>query len=476
VQPRALDRLARPRAARVGPALIEGGGFVTTESPRVQLASPGTPRGTWCASLELSGDPALDAVLPFAGQPRARVLARLHGEPLGYLTVATPGADPDVTAIARQARTEFAAAVAGHLRSERDTGRDVPLDEPLPAPTDACPAQVSSAELVTVIVCTRNRSGILADCLERLQALTHPHLEVVVVDNAPTDDSTRVLVEAVAAVDERFRYVCEPRPGLSRARNRGLAEARGRIVAYTDDDVAVDAGWVQGLLRGFARRADVGCVTGLVATAGISTPAEEYFDARSPSWSSRTEFQLFDMQGSGRTNALYPYSPGIFGTGANFAFDRQLLDDLGRFDEALGAGTKTRGGEDLDIFVRVLRAGRAIVYEPAAVVWHHHRADHAALLTQMFGYGTGLSAVITKFMLRADTRREVLRRVPAGLRRRRGIAAETTERLGGNVAAPRGAALRELLGLVAGPGLYLLARRAATVRPGGDAAAPAAGA
>jgi hypothetical protein len=170
---------------------------------------------------------------------------------------------------------------------------------------------------------------------------------------------------------------------------------------------------------------------------------------------------VFDLAGNSRPDALYPYSPGIFGTGANFAFDRAFLVGLGGFDEALGAGTKTRGGEDLDIFVRVLRAGRALVYDPSAVVWHHHRADRAALLDQMFGYGTGLSAFVAKCLLQRETRGEVLRRLPLGLRRMAGINAQTTERLSAGSTRPDGALLREFLGFAAGPALYLRARRSA---------------
>jgi glycosyltransferase involved in cell wall biosynthesis len=320
---------------------------------------------------------------------------------------------------------------------------------------------VEAAETVSVVVCTRDRSAILGDCLARLRALTYQHLEVVVVDNAPTDDSTRRLVESVAGQDPRFRYVLQPRPGLSAARNAGLAAAQGSVLAFTDDDVAVEPGWVQGLLHGFRRRDDVGCVTGLVCTASIDTPAEEYFDARAALWSTRCRPEVFDPEGTGQTNPLYPYSPGLYGTGANFAVDRQFMLDLGGFDEALGAGTRTRGGEDLDAFIRVLRGGRSIVYDPAAVVWHHHRADHAALLRQLYGYGTGLSALVTKLLVQRGTRGDVLRRVPRGVLRVVAIRRQTSERLGAEAAAPPGAFVRELLGLLAGPALYFRARSAA---------------
>ena len=396
---------------------------------------------TWCCELELSTG-EVRAVVPRAGQPAARVLTRLHGDPLGYLDAALP---LDVAALSARARERFAARIA---QVEADA-------RPAPA-----------GDLVSVVVCTRDRAGLLAACLDRLRALTYAPLEIVVVDNAPTDGSTRDLVAAVAAEDPRFRYVHEPRPGLSRARNAGLAAARGRFLAYTDDDVAVDPGWVEGLLRGFGRAPGVGCVTGLVATAGIAGAAEEYFDARAASWSTRCESLVWSMS-TGGEDPLFPYSPGVFGTGASLALDRALLLELGGFDEALGAGTRTRGGEDLDVFVRVLRAGRGIVYEPAALVWHHHRADRAALLDQMFGYGTGLSAFLTKALLQADTRREVLGRIPLGVRRLAAIRRTTHERLREPAAAPSGALLREFLGFGAGPLLYLQARRALRTAPGG---------
>jgi GT2 family glycosyltransferase len=166
------------------------------------------------------------------------------------------------------------------------------------------------------------------------------------------------------------------------------------------------------------------------------------------------------MSMSDQYGVLYPFSAGIFGTGASFAFDRQRLVRLGGFDEALGAGTLTRGGEDLDIFVRILLDGGAIAYEPAAVVWHHHRADEQSLLKQMYGYGTGLTAYLTKLLMHNATRNQLLRRVPAGLMKIVQIRNQTNERLGDTVAAPAGAMRREFTGYLAGPVLYFRARRA----------------
>jgi hypothetical protein len=93
---------------------------------------------------------------------------------------------------------------------------------------------------------------------------------------------------------------------------------------------------------------------------------------------------------------LFPFAVGHYGTGANFAVGRDVAIALGGFDEALGAGSPTGGGEDLDMFFRVLDAGGQLVYDPAAVVWHRHRADGDGLAAQSRTYGTGLGAWIAK--------------------------------------------------------------------------------
>jgi glycosyltransferase involved in cell wall biosynthesis len=431
----------------------DAGGAVGAE----QAAPSAVVTPTWCGELELAAAPAITGVHPYGGQPRARVLVRLHGDPVGYVDVPVAGAGPYAAEAARAGRDRHAAAIAAHLGSE---GVDWAPGDEVPPPAAGCPGLATPDTEVTVVVCTRDGGEALAGCLERLAALTHPHLELLVVDNAPTDDDTRRVVEGFAARDPRFRHLVEPRPGLSRARNRGLVEARGAVVAYTDDDVAVDPRWVQGLLRGFARRADVGCVTGLVATAGVDSGEEAYFDARAASWSTRCEPELYDLAGNARDDVLYPYSAGVFGTGANFAFGTAVLRALGGFDEALGAGAPTLGGEDLDVFVRVLRAGYALAYEPAALVWHHHRADHGALLRQLYGYGTGLTAYLTKCLLQRDVRRDLVRRIPRGVRHAVEIRRRTGERLGEDVPPPRGALASEVRGYLAGPALYLRARRA----------------
>jgi GT2 family glycosyltransferase len=213
-------------------------------------------------------------------------------------------------------------------------------------------------------------------------------------------------VTVLAQDDPRIRYTCELRPGLSRARNHGLNQAKYDIVAFTDDDVMVDSGWPGAVAAGFAGDSAAMCVTGLVASRALDTGSERYFDSRY-SWGDAFEPRRYDLDAHRHPSRLYPFSAGIFGTGANFAVRRSAIASLGDFDPLLGAGSPSRGGEDLDMFLRVILAGGRICYLPSALVWHHHRADMHALGEQIYSYGYGLGAYLAKHLIN--------RQLPAGM-------------------------------------------------------------
>ena len=131
--------------------------------------------------------------------------------------------------------------------------------------------------LVTVAVCTRDRTSSLRLCLDALNLLDYPHLDLLVVDNAPKNDTTERLVRSTYP---NVRYVREPRPGLDWARNRAIIEARGEIVAYTDDDCVVDPGWVKALADKFIEEPEIMAITGLVAPYELETEAQILFERR----------------------------------------------------------------------------------------------------------------------------------------------------------------------------------------------------
>jgi GT2 family glycosyltransferase len=194
----------------------------------------------------------------------------------------------------------------------------------------------------------------------------------------------------------------------------------------------------------------------MVPSAEIETPAQAYFDVK-VGWADSARPRLFDL-GEHRDDAqpLYPYVAGTFGAGANFAVRRATLAEVGPFDEALGAGSPAKGGEDIDYFLRVVLSGRAIAYEPAAIVWHFHRRELSALQGQLDGYGSSLSAFAFKHLLTPSTAADVVRRVPAGIGRMR----ELRGRGEGSEGDPLKLWVPELSGFARGPARYLRGRRA----------------
>jgi GT2 family glycosyltransferase len=423
-------------------------------APAPALADP-----VLVGQVELSRGVGDIAAPAHPGPPYAavRLLVRLHGQPLGFVTLPLVDGRLAASAIAEQVSGQLRSQVNAHLVED---GLE-PVASIMAAGVGAVrdsrcrrrPAGGRSGPLVTVVVATRDRPQSLARCLRALAALTYAPFEVVVVDNAPSTRETLAVVQQRSGQDARVRYVRELRPGVSCARNRGLGEARGELVAFTDDDVVVDSGWLDGVVRGFDRSPSVACVTGLVPSARLDTAEQRYFDRR-VSWALGCTPRRYDRRGDLEASPLYPYTAGQFGTGANFAFRTAVLRNLGGFDEALGPGTPAAAGEDLDLFVRTILAGHAIAYEPAAVVWHHHRDELGQLRRQLFNYGVGLAAFATKYLSDRRTAHDVLVRLPGGLRHLRGIA----KRVERPAELPRTVLTAELLGLAWGPIAYGLGR------------------
>jgi GT2 family glycosyltransferase len=304
---------------------------------------------------------------------------------------------------------------------------------------------------LSVAVCTRERPDSLGACLSRLRRALCDEHEVVVVDNAPTSGRTAQVVASFADAGMWIRRVLEPARGLSRARNRALSEATTTYVAFTDDDARPDAGWATALRRGFGADAQVAVVTGMVPPAQIETPAQALFEKKLK-WSASLSLEIYRMADRDRYVFPFPYSAGHFGTGANFAVDRAAIIDLGGFDEALGAGTPAAGGEDMELFVRVLRRGHTLVYQPAAIVWHVHRREDEDLRRLLFGYGKGLSAAALSEFLQPGK----VDMVRGSLQGARNLARERHAEVGYGM--PRHHLALEMAGVVCGPGAYLWER------------------
>lgn len=242
------------------------------------------------------------------------------------------------------------------------------------------------ADALSVIVCTRDRPEQLRICLNALSVLKAPPGEVLVVDNSSERTAASVCLDF-----PRVRYVHEPRPGLSRARNCGVAASTRPLVAFTDDDVEVHARWSGEIVRAF-EESDVESVTGLVIPATLDSEAQRVFQMDMGGFGASclpTRFgQVFFEETRHRGTQVWH-----IGAGANMAFRRALFERIGGFDERLGAGA-AGCSEDSEIWYRILATGGGCLYEPRAVVFHHHREDWSGLKRQMRAYMRGHVAAL----------------------------------------------------------------------------------
>lgn len=402
------------------------------------------------------------------GRPHgARVapLVRLHGAPLGVLRVDLPCSRNDLAAAVER---QLGSAVRDHLADDGLASADSLTAGGLaPRYSRLCGPPVGEAA-ITVVVTAIAAGAELAGVVRCLEAQRLAPVEIVIVDNRPT---TSRLAEFVAGWTGRpLRYVPEGRPGLSHARNAGLDAVHSELVAFSDDDVLLDPGWLEGLVAGF-REPDVGCVTGLILPLELETPAQhliEQFGGFGKGFTARR----FDLLADRDESPIYPFNVGIFGSGASTAFRTADLRAIGGFDAHLGTGTPARGGEDLDIFLEILRHGHAIRYEPAAVLWHAHHRELADLRRQVHGYGVGLGAALTKrFVGRPQERRQMLGVLGQGLRHL--LDPSSAKNAGKQAGYPPSLTAVELAGLVRGPLAYALSRRGTRSAPQPARPAPA---
>jgi len=352
---------------------------------------------------------------------RAIALVRLHTQPLGLVELALGDEGLRAGEMAAQIWSALGDAIVAHLHGDGLSPASGLDAAGLPASgTPGCVRErdvlMAQAPFISVIVSTRDRPEVLGRLLRSLLALEYPRYEVLVIDNAPSSDATARLVEREYGHLPQIRYIREDRPGLSRARNRGVKEARGEIVAFTDDDVVVDRHWLAGLAQGFRRAPHAGCVTGLVMPLELETQPQVWFEEFG-GFGKGCQSRIYDTREHRPQDALFPYAAGKFGSGNNMAFRAAAVREIGYFDPALGAGSPTFGGEDLAAFVAVLRRGYALVYEPSAIVHHQHRRDYAGLRKHIRDCGVGLTAFLTQCVVdRPQFLLEFAVKVPAGLR------------------------------------------------------------
>lgn len=240
---------------------------------------------------------------------------------------------------------------------------------------------------VSAIICTRNRAGSLTRALRAMLELdlSDGPFELIIVDNGSSDDTKFVIEEFAGKSNFQIRYVFEPKPGLSYARNCGLRNASGDLILFTDDDCYVEKEWVGVARKLFADNLEK-MIGGRVEQFNKSHLRLAIKTAISP--------EKLDSP-----NMIYGFLHG-----ANMAFGRCVLARIGYFDVRFGAGTKLRAAEDTDFTYRALIAGIPVTYEPTLVVQHDHgRSGKHEQHKLEYGYTLGIGGMLAKNLLNGRT-------------------------------------------------------------------------
>lgn len=190
---------------------------------------------------------------------------------------------------------------------------------------------------ISVIITTYNRGALLKRALEAVvhQSLSQKVYEVLVVDDGSTDDTPKIVRDFMKKY-KNIRYFRQEHKGLSAGRNLGISKARGKIVAFTDDDCIPDRAWLENLLKAFRKESNIVGVEGKVIT-----------DSPAPLFSSAP----MNLKGKNFT-------------GCNSAYKKAILKEIGGYDKRFFAIR-----DDSDIAFRVMSQGK-IVFAPEAVVRH----------------------------------------------------------------------------------------------------------
>ena len=233
---------------------------------------------------------------------------------------------------------------------------------------------------ISIIVCTYNRAVLLRRALESLYDLVTDGVftyEIVVIDNASVDDTAATIAAAAKASKHLLRGIREPEQGIVPARNRGVREARGRWIAFFDDDQIADPRWLAELFRGASEKQSriVGGSVNLALPTGQRTdlhPAVRML-----------------LGESVHSEHPIPYGGRITPGCGNLMIERTVFEEVGLFERTLSGR-----GEDTDLFWRIERAGIASWYIPTAIIHHltpPERLEPAYLLSLAQNMGTAVA-------------------------------------------------------------------------------------
>jgi GT2 family glycosyltransferase len=237
---------------------------------------------------------------------------------------------------------------------------------------------------IALVIVTRNRATQLSRTLESLKTLQSPvSWELIVVDNGSTDSTGNVVGAFANGFAHPIQMIYEPAPGQGNARNAGWQAAEAQIVAFLDDDCYPAEDYLDAVLECFAENPNLGFLSGRILL----------YD--------QTDLRM-TIQESLTHVSLAPKSfihPGFI-QGANSAFRRASLQQVGGFDPRFGVAKGQFAGEELDVAARICAAGWHGAYDPRPLVYHHHgRKTRWEAWRLMRVYQRGIGAFYAKSLL-----------------------------------------------------------------------------
>lgn len=210
--------------------------------------------------------------------------------------------------------------------------------------------------LISIVVCTHNRSELLKSCLSSLESQCKSlPVEIIVVDNN-SSDSTKSVVQEYQDRTSKIRYVLERSQGVSHARNRGFKEANGKYVAYLDDDARACPGWIEAIITFFENHPDA---------AGGGGQYKAFSTVPIPNWYPKE----YGAKSYGQETRQLKEKEWIIGF--NMVFRKDVLVEAGGFDTTIGMnGDKVSYGEETQLTLRLIQHGKKIYYCPDMKVEH----------------------------------------------------------------------------------------------------------
>lgn len=213
---------------------------------------------------------------------------------------------------------------------------------------------------ISIVICTYNRDKFIKSALYSLtnQTLDPKKFEIIIVNNNCTDSTDSIVTDFIKAFSNlNINYVFQPIKGLSAARNKGIEVAKSNIIAYMDDDGEADTNYLKEVLSYFKKHPQI---------AGLGGKVLPLYESQEPAWSNKWLNGLLSIVDHGEE--IMPFQGKSYPAGCNMVYKKELLEEVGGFNEAL----KWRA-DDKYINKEIKKVNDVVIYLPTAVI--HHNID-----------------------------------------------------------------------------------------------------